>query len=41
LGLYIAKSVVEAHGGEIGLESEAGQGATFWFTIPVAPPATI
>jgi NtrC-family two-component system sensor histidine kinase KinB len=40
LGLYIAKSVVQAHGGEIGLESEPGRGATFWFSIPVAPVLT-
>jgi NtrC-family two-component system sensor histidine kinase KinB len=37
LGLYIAKSVVQAHGGEIGIDSDAGQGATFWFEVPVAP----
>ena len=34
LGLAIAKRIVEAHGGEIGVESEAGQGARFWFTLP-------
>lgn len=35
LGLYIAKGIVEAHGGEIGVESEVGRGAEFWFTVPV------
>ncbi len=35
LGLAIAKQIVIAHGGEIGAESETGQGARFWFTLPV------
>lgn len=40
LGLFIAKGVVQAHGGEIGIDSEPGRGARFWFTVPVvAPPA--
>ena len=39
LGLFIAKGVVQAHGGEIGIDSTPGHGATFWFTVPVAPPA--
>jgi signal transduction histidine kinase len=37
LGLFIAKGLVQAHGGQIGVESAAGRGAIFWFTIPVAP----
>lgn len=37
LGLFIAKGVVQAHGGEIGVDSTPGHGATFWFTVPVAP----
>jgi len=34
LGLFLTKHLVEAHGGRIWVESEAGQGATFRFTLP-------
>jgi signal transduction histidine kinase len=34
LGLAVARSIIEAHGGQIGVASEHRQGATFWFTIP-------
>jgi signal transduction histidine kinase/DNA-binding NarL/FixJ family response regulator len=37
LGLSIAKGIVEAHGGEIWVESEVGQGSRFVFTLPAAP----
>jgi signal transduction histidine kinase len=37
LGLALAKSLVELHGGEIRAESELGKGSTFYFTIPVQP----
>ena len=37
LGLAIAKHIVLAHGGSIRVESELGAGATFIFTLPVAP----
>ncbi len=39
LGLYIAKGIVDAHGGRIWAESEVGRGARFYFTLPVAEPA--
>jgi signal transduction histidine kinase len=34
LGLYLARAVVEAHGGEIVVESKPGKGSTFRFTLP-------
>lgn len=36
LGLAIARQLVLAHGGDIGVVSEPGQGASFWFTLPIA-----
>jgi signal transduction histidine kinase len=37
LGLSIVKAIVEAHRGEVGVDSVLGEGSTFWFTLPVAP----
>ena len=37
LGLFIARGIVQAHGGQIGVQSVPGHGTVFWFTIPVAP----
>ncbi len=36
LGLSVVKAIVEAHGGEVGVEDRPGGGTQFWFTLPVA-----
>jgi signal transduction histidine kinase len=36
LGLYISKAIVEAHGGRIGVQSEDGEGTTFFVELPAA-----
>lgn len=35
LGLYISADIIHRHHGEIGVDSTPGQGATFWFTLPI------
>jgi PAS domain S-box-containing protein len=39
LGLAIAKTIIEQHGGTIGLDSEPGNGSQFWFRLPVSTTA--
>lgn len=34
LGLYICKTIIELHHGDVGVESSPGVGSTFWFTLP-------
>jgi signal transduction histidine kinase len=35
LGLHICHTIIERHGGEVGVQSAPGEGATFWFTVPL------
>ena len=36
LGLYICKAIVEAHGGQVGVDSTVGAGSIFWFALPLS-----
>lgn len=36
LGLSVVKAIVEAHGGQVGMQDRAGGGSVFWLTLPVA-----
>jgi protein-histidine pros-kinase len=41
LGLHIGRKIVEAHGGQIGVESALGKGSTFFFSLPIAESVTV
>jgi Amt family ammonium transporter len=41
LGLAISKQLVELMGGEIGVESAAGRGSSFWFRVPLLKPVQL
>jgi hypothetical protein len=36
--LHIRETIIKAHRGHVGFDSVPGQGATFWFTLPLALP---
>ncbi len=36
LGLHISRTIIERHQGQVGVESQPGQGSTFWFTLRLA-----
>ncbi len=41
LGLSIVKEIIERHGSQVGVDSQEGEGATFWFTLPIATPGGV
>ncbi len=41
LGLHISRTIIEQHQGQVGVQSAPGQGSTFWFSLPLAPPEPV
>lgn len=39
LGLYISRTIIEGQGGTVGVQSQSGEGSTFWFCLPLAREA--
>jgi signal transduction histidine kinase len=37
LGLSICQTIIQEHGGRVGVESVKGEGSTFWLTLPRSP----
>lgn len=40
LGLFISKTIIERHGGEVDVVSAPGKGSTFWFSVPLYDPSS-
>jgi C4-dicarboxylate-specific signal transduction histidine kinase len=36
MGLAIARNIIDAHGGRMAAENNAGEGANVWFTVPIS-----